>query len=181
MAKKMTKTNFRKNIAGLTEKELVDLLWPIYQKDPFFQNATDLAFADEASATELVATYKKRLDKIFFPTNLNRGFSLKQANDTLKEFAKLTKDPALLGDLQLYFAELGTEFTAMYGDMEERFYTAVGRAYEGAVDFAAEDEALYAAWSQRLEKVYHEAQNIGWGFADHISKVYVRLPWQERE
>lgn len=129
----------------------------------------------------LLEKYKKRLYKIFNPSNIVRsGFSVEKAQQVLSEFADMCTDGRWCGDLSLYFAECATDFTMNFGDIDEKFYDALGDAYRDAVAIAREDEELYKLWKDRLEYIYHEFLGFGWGMEAYITEEYYSLPWIER-
>lgn len=51
----------------------------------------------------------------------------------LSDFADICGGGRWYGDLVLYFAECATDFTMSYGDINEKFYDALGDAYHDAV------------------------------------------------
>lgn len=68
-----------------------------------------------------------------------------------------------------------------YGDINEKFYDALGDVYHDAVAAASEDEELYKLWKDRLEYIYHEFSDFGWGMDDYITGEYYSIPWLEEE
>ena len=132
----------------------------------------------------LLEKYKKRMHKIFNPTDIVRtGFSLESAQMLLSDFSDVcVNDNGIwYGDLALYFAECATEFTMCYGDINEKFYDALGDAYHDAVVNASDDENLYKLWKRRLEQIVHEFSGFGWGMEDFIADEYYSIPWIEED
>ena len=107
------------------------------------------------------------------------GFSLERAKLVLSDFSNICGDSKWYGDLALYFAECATDFTMSYGDIDAKFYDALGDAYHEAVTMASENEELYRSWKDRLEYIYHEFSGFGWGMDDYITGEYYSIPWLE--
>lgn len=82
--------------------------------------------------------------------------------------------------MALYFAECATDFTMSYGDINEKFYDALGDAYHDAISVVSEDEALYKLWKDRLKYIYQEFCGFGWGMDDYITGEYYSIPWIEK-
>lgn len=99
----------------------------------------------------------------------------------LKDFKKVCKNEKLLFDLKLYYAELGTEFTQVYGDIDEPFYDAVCDAFCDVVQEVSKSEELFNEWKERIENLVDNSGGIGWGFSDYIREQYGQIPWVEFE
>ena len=124
----------------------------------------NMRFWGEEYGGTLLEKYKKQLYKIFNPSNIVRtGFSLERAQMVLSDFADICDSGRWYGDLALYFAECATDFTMSYGDINEEFYDALGDAYHDAVVIASKDVELYKLWKDRLEYIFHELSDFGWG------------------
>ena len=80
-------------------------------------------------------------------------------------------------ELKLYFAECGTEFTNMFGDIDEAFYNAVCSAFHDVAAAAAEDERLFLKWGDRLKNIIGDMGGIGWGVYDYMEEEYMIIPW----
>ena len=68
-----------------------------------------------------------------------------------------------------------------YGDIDEKFYDALGDAYHDVIVIASEDEELYELWKDRLEYIMHEFSGFGWGMDDFITGEYYSLPCIEED
>ena len=178
MAKKLTEKALVKKLNAMDKEELAALISDLFKTNKTVEARVSLLFLGEEYGNALLEKYKKQLYKIFFPSNIVRtGFSLERARQILSEFADMCGDGRWYGDFALYFAECATDFTMSYGDINEKFYDALGDAYHDAIAIAGEHEELYHLWKDRLEYIYHEFSGFGWGMDDYITEEYCSLPW----
>lgn len=182
MAKKLTEKALVKKLNTMSQEELVKIISDLFKTNKSVEARLKLIILGDEYGNELLEKYKKQLYKIFNPSNIVRiGFSLERAQMILSDFADICNSGRWYGDLALYFAECATDFTMSYGDINEKFYEALGDAYHDAVAVASEDEKLYKLWKNRLEYIYHEFSGFGWGMDDYITGEYYSIPWIEKD
>lgn len=178
MAKKLTEKALVKKLNTMGQEELIKVISDLFKTNKAAEVRLNLMFLGEEYGNTLLEKYKKQLYKIFNPSNIVRtGFPLETAQMVLSDFADMCGKGRWYGDLALYFAECATDFTMSYGDINEKFYDALGDAYHDAVAIASEDEELYQLWKDRLEYIYHEFSGFGWGMDEFITEEYDSLPW----
>lgn len=179
MAKKLTEASLRKKLKQMDEVSLIQMIIDLYKGGNVAEKAISLSLLGDDYGKELLDQYKKRLYKIFNPTNIVRtGFSLEVAQAVLDDFADVCfGSDRFYGDLALYFAECATDFTMSYGDIDEDFYDALGVAYHDAVVAASNDERIYEMLKDRLRSILVEFAGFGWGMEDYISSEYYSIPW----
>lgn len=182
MKREMTVTVLKKRLAELDRKELEQMLCDIYKNCEQAEQMLNLTLLDENYGRKLLEQYQDKLDKIFFPKDIIRtGFSLSMAKKVLSDFKKVCDNIELISELKLYFVECGTEFTNMYGDIDERFYNVVGNAFHDVIEIVSDDKELFEKWNDRLAGVVSESDGIGWGFHDYLEDEYYCIPWVEEE
>lgn len=184
MAKKLTEMALIKKLDRMNHEEMKKIIVDLYKFNKSVEEGICLQLLGEDYGSALLEKYKKRIHKIFNPTNIVRtGFSLESAQMVLLDFAKVcvNNNERWYGDLALYFTECATEFIMSYGDMNEAFYDALGDAYHDAVVAASDDENLYKLWRIRLEHILHEFLGFGWGMEDFIADEYYSIPWNEED
>ena len=180
MKREMTIPELKKKLAGLDRKELEKMLCDVYKNSEQAEQIMNLALLDETYGDRLLEQYHDRLYKIFFPYDIMRtGFSLSMAKGVVSDFKKICQNIELISELKLYFVECGTEFTNMFGDIDERFYNMVGDAFHDVVKIVSQDKKLFEKWSSRLIAVVQESDGIGWGFHDYLASEYYSIPWEE--
>ncbi len=184
MARKLSEKQLIKKLEKMDKEQLQQTIVDLYKSSAAISDGINMLMQGEAFGKELLEKYKKKLYKVFFPTNFAKaGFSLKTAQDILSEFGDkcVNDDGRWYGDLALYFSECATEFTMSFGDINEKFYEALGNAYHDAVVAASKNENLYLLWKDRLEYIYYELSDFGWGMGSWISGLYYSIPWISEE
>ena len=180
LSKKLTEKSLEKKLHSMGTEELIQIIMSLYRSNTSVEQSINLQIVGDAYGNELLEKYKKRIYKIFNPSNIvRRGFSIDTAQQVLAEFADIcvNDNGKWYGDLALYFAECATDFTMSYGDIDEDFYEVLGDAYHDAIVAAGQDEELYKLWKDRLESILHDFAGFGWGMEDYICEEYYSLPW----
>lgn len=182
MKKEMTIPVLKKKLTGLERKELEQMLCDLYKNCDFAEQRINLRLLDKTYGEKLLKQYQDRMDKIFFPKDIVRsGFSVSMAKGVVSDFRKVCQDAELILELKLYFAECGTEFTNMYGDIDERFYNSICDAFHDVIIAVVGDRDLFEKWDSRLAGIVHDSGGIGWGFHDYLVEEYCNIPWIEEE
>lgn len=182
MPRKLTEKALKKKLQDMDQEALIQLVLDLYQSNKSVEQSINLRLVGEAYGNELLEKYKKKLRKVFDPSNVIRAvFSPQKAQQILSEFAAVCANDSgrWYGDLALYFAECATDFTMDCGDMDEAFYDALTDAYHDAIVAASEHEELYELWKDRLEGIFHNFDGFGWGMGEDIAEEYYSLPWLE--
>ena len=180
MAKKLTDKALAKKLDVMNREELTQIIIELFKTNKHVEERLNMLLLDDEYGEALLEKYKKQVYKIFNPTNIVRtGFSLENAKMVLADFKKVCANERWYGDLALYFAECATDFTMSFGDINEKFYDALGDAYRDAVNIASQDEELYKLWKERFVYVLHEFSGFGWGMDEYIAGEYYSLPWIE--
>lgn len=178
--KKLTEKTLIKKLESMKQEELRKIIADLFKTNKLVEESISLMLLDEEYGNALLEKYKKRMYKIFNPSDIVRsGFSLESAQTILSEFADVcaNNEGRLYGDLALYFAECATDFTMGYGDIDEDFYDALGDAYHDAVIIASDNEELYNLWHTRFENILHQFSGFGWGMDDFIAGEYHSIPF----
>ena len=156
VAKKLTEMALIKKLDRMNHEEMKKIIVDLYKFNKSVEEGICLQLLGEDYGSALLEKYKKRIHKIFNPTNIVRkGFSLESAQMVLLDFAKVcvNNNERWYGDLALYFTECATEFIMSYGDMNEAFYDALGEPFVqtewGDIDptvFIDDDGQAYMYW-----------------------------------
>ena len=74
----------------------------------------------------------------------------------------------------LYYVECGVEFTNLYGDIDELFYSNMESMFADFVMIlnSMENDSFYRRQSKRIRTVFEDTRDIGWGFSDEIARIY---------
>ena len=100
----------------------------------------------------------------------------REARKIITEYKK-TKDVLGTLDLMLAYVEAGNQFICTYGDIDSPFYdslcsmlSAFAKLFEHSDDY---DARPY--FQDRLHALARSAQDIGWGYGDHVYDVVKEL------
>lgn len=183
MAKKeMTQKILKEKLKELDRKDLEKMICNMYKECVAAEQFINVVLLGDEYIDRLLAEYKEKLNKIFFPKDIVRsGFSLRQAKSILKMFKNVCQDPIAVAEMSLYFAECGAEFTNMYGDIDDAFYDALGDALEAAVDEAEINQDFYQENKPRFENIERLIDVLGWGMDEFVDELYSRIPWEEEK
>ena len=128
----MTKLKLKKHLAVLPKEDVMNLVLSLYDASAEAKMYLEMYLTPDYSAP--LEKYKKIIRNEFFPA---RGFSDKPSFATcrkaISDFKKLKADAISLGDLMLYYIELGCEYTMTFGDMWEQYYTTLETNFEKAL------------------------------------------------
>lgn len=123
------------------------------------------------SEYEILAKYKRIIMNEFLP---DKGFGMmryKVARDAIKDFQKISDSPKNIAELMLFYAEVGVEFTNIFGDIDDRFYANIEKAYHEALVFICKN-GLEEVFFEKAKKIRDNARGIGWGFSDNMDDIY---------
>lgn len=182
MKREMTIPELKKKLANLEQKELIQIICCLYKNCDYAEQAINLKMLDQSYGERLLQQYQGRMYKIFFPDDIIRvGFSLSSAKRVVSDFKKVCQDMELIMELELTFAEYGTKFTNIYGDIDTPFYNAVCAAFHDVIKAVSKDKKLFDKWNSRLRGIVDDSAGIGWGFHDYLVIEYINIPWIEDE
>ena len=165
----MTKLKLKKHLAVLPKEDVMSLVLSLYDASTEAKMYLEMYLTPDYSAA--LEKYKKIIRNEFFPA---RGFSDKPSFATcrkaISDFKKLKTDAISLGDLMLYYIELGCEYTMTFGDMWEQYYTTLETNFDKALKHICE-YGLKEYFRQRIESMLNST-NCGWGFSDTLWDMY---------
>lgn len=175
--KKMSKNALAKQLQSRAQPELVDMIMRLYSAIPEAADYLIIELGGEDYELELLAKAKKKVRNEFFPARGLGRLSLSIAKAAIKDFGRVSKNPANYIDLQLYYVECGVEYTNTYGDIDERFYNSMESVYQDVIDMLEnmDDEEMIRRFHDRLRAAVDDTSNIGWGFHDYLTEAYYQV------
>lgn len=81
----------------------------------------------------------------------------------------------------IYYVELGTEFTAMYGDIDGAFYSSMASTFAQAVERIDTSYERVAPYEDRLQSILEEAAQVGWGYPDALMEIYYDMEFRDED
>jgi hypothetical protein len=163
-------TDLKKYLNNKNKEELLQEILTITKNFKEVKEYYNLKINPESEKATL-EKYKKIVNNEFFP---DRGFGKMKysvVSDAIKEFQNLSNLPENIAELMLFYAEIGVEFTNTYGDIDEKFYNNIEKAYDNALEYIQKSN-LESMFKERASKIQYEASDIGWGFGDYMGELY---------
>ena len=169
----MNKTQLKKSLASLPQKELVQLVVDLYGSYPDVKENLDSLFAmdKEAARKDALEKYKAIIRNEYFPAKGREMCRVSVCKKAIADYKKLKPSPVDVADLMVFFVEQGCLFTNQYGDMWESFYTAFENNYRAALDYVFQNE-LEDKFKARLEECVRLTEDCGWGFNDVLGDYF---------
>lgn len=174
---KLKVSELKKHLKSYSNENLIRLIVELSKTSKEAQNFLAAEVQGEAAVAELHEEAKIQIQNEFFPRKGEPKLRLSKAKKAISNFAKFTDDPFLKTDLMLYYVEIGTEFTAAYGDIDGAFYYSLATMFDQVADACNRDERLYQQLSERLEAVVSNARGVGWEYPDNLAESYYSIEW----
>ena len=178
---KVKVTEMKRHLQSYDKKDLIRLIVELSKTSKEAQNYLAAEVQGEAVVAELYEEAKKQIKNEFFPQKGEPKLRLAHAKKAISNFGKLTEDRVLKTDLMLYYVEMGTDFTITYGDMNEPFYNSMASVFHQVVDACNKERSMLWEFGERLDSVYSDAGQVGWGYQDDLAGSYYTLEWPEGE
>ncbi|MBB4824716.1 hypothetical protein HNO89_001940 [Sporosarcina luteola] len=174
---KLKISDLKKQLNELDKKELMNMIIEIHKNNKAVQDYFAVKFSGESAVADLFGQAQKEIQNEFFPDRGHGKLRLSVAKKAISDFKKTTGDEVRTADLMMFYVELGTRFTATYGDIDMPFYNSMLSMYEKVIDSCEKDHALYISLEERLYRVVDMSEGIGWGYHDELCEMYYSLSW----
>ncbi|MEO1769712.1 MULTISPECIES: DUF6155 family protein [Enterococcus] len=175
--KPWTIPQLKKHLKTMDEKQLQQLVVDLYKQSKEVKEIINVAYREEDYEKGIAEEYKEKIYRIFFPKSMSAGFSLPEAKVLLKKGLGICRQPENRIDLQLFFVECGVEFTNMYGDISETFYSAIISVYDKAVTGINKNQKSQAhpGFIKRCMAIYSDSEWMAWGFGEAMVAISFEL------
>ena len=80
----------------------------------------------------------------------------------------------------LYYAEIGVDFTDTFGDIDEKFYNAIVRAYDKALNYIR-DKILKELFIEDADNIRQKTHHMGWGFPINMDDVFYNYFYEDED
>ncbi len=167
----MSKAKLKKELNNLTKEQLVEQILDLYDKNKAVKEFYDF-YLNPVNEKELAEKYKKIIIKEFNVARPERsGLKYSVAKRAIADFRDLHPSPEALADVMLTLPECACEFTYMYGDMEESYYSGAYNNFVAALKFMHKHHLL-DDFKLRAKQCVDWASVCGYGFADDTVSVF---------
>ena len=166
----MSKAKLKKYLSALPKEQVIDIILQLYESSK--EANTWFEFYLEPNSKAELEKYKKAILSQFYRRNGAPKYpSFRECNKLITTFQKLIPDPNAIADLMLYYVEQGCSLTAMFGDYDEPFYTALENNFYKAVKFISSN-GLMSDFSSRMKKMIKSVEFCSWRFTDTLWNIY---------
>ncbi|MDO3410931.1 DUF6155 family protein [Saccharibacillus sp. CPCC 101409] len=170
--KKVTIPAIKKTLKTYDKDALISMMLDCYRMSGDVKNYIHILMNPEETIEELYEKSKSLILQEFFPQRGIAKLKLSNAKKAISDFGKFSDDEVKILDLMIYYVELGVEFTNMYGDIDENFYSSIEKMYKNALKNIQSNQALSKQFNDRLKDIVDNARGIGWGFYDYLAGCY---------
>ena len=172
-------TDLKKQLNRMEKIELINLIGKLYRASQQVQSIIDVELYGESVEGQLITDCKKKIHAAFFGSRL----SLKNARTVISDYKKISRNKENIAELMLYYVECGVEFTNMYGDINEAFYSSIASMFSDFVSALnkLDSDTYYERNADRIKKMCRSTDCIGWGFNEGMMRIYYEIQWHAEE
>lgn len=178
---KLKVTELKKHLKSLDREDLIRLVVELSKTSKEAENYLAAQVQGDTAVEELYKEAKLQIQNEFFPRKGEPKLRLAHAKKAISNFGKFTNDRVLKTDLMLHYVEMGTEFTIAYGDIDGPFYNSLASMFHQVVEACNGEPAMLLQFGERLDSVYSDAGQVGWGYQDSLADSYCSLERFEDE
>ncbi|MCC6725749.1 MAG: hypothetical protein IT258_14665 [Saprospiraceae bacterium] len=172
MSGKLSQRQFEKQIAQLTQEELVAELSKLFKKFKDVQHYYQMELGEKDGRNVVLDEYKKSVKSQFYAASGNpKNPKASQLRRILSDFKNMAVFQTDLVSLILYRVECAVDFTNDVGDIDSVFYESAANAFAQATKII-EAEKLQAQFAERCEDIVVQSSGIGWGFHDDLKEIH---------
>ena len=161
---------YAKKLNAMDKAKSIFILCKLYKAYRQFKVILDVELCGASAEIPIIESCRKNIHVAFF----GRQLSLKNARAVISDFRKAAQNKESIADLMLYYVECGVEFTNLYGNIDECFYSSLESMFADFVMLlnSMENDSFYCGQSKRIRAVFEDTRNIGWGFSDEMARIY---------
>ena len=154
-------------VAALSPVALIALVGDLYRASPENRRFLHTRFlGPDAEITK----YRTLVRDAVSPDGFSRQpIRIGEAQRLIRHYRHATHDLPGTLDLLLTFVEAGAEQAVDLGHGDERYFVALERALDDAVQLAERLSATaHLQFVARVRQLAHRASDVGWGFGDYV-------------
>lgn len=130
---------------------------------------------------DVLAPYKAVISRSICP-DLMRGqsVSLSKAKKAIADYKKAIGVSVGLAELSIFYCEEAFSFVESCGFEDERYFIALIRMYDQAVQYVLDLPAAERyAFAERLGRLRSRARPVGWGVDDQLNTIWYEASLEE--
>lgn len=126
------------------------------------------------SENELLEKYKRIIKNEFFPDRGYGSMKYSVVNKAIRDFKKISNNVRNIADLMIYYPEIGVKFANIFGDIDEKFYRNIEKAYMEALEFIFKND-LEEEFKVKAKEIMEATDGIAWEFNDNMIEIYYQF------
>ena len=120
----------------------------------------------ESGINETLEYYKKKINEAFGDDKIK----LIEAKRAISDFRKISKNPAYIIELMIFYVEKGIDIENEFGDLYESFYASMESVFENIVKMLNENPQFIQQYREKLEIIVDRSAE-GWGHKDSLTDI----------
>ena len=169
----MTPAQYKKLIQSLPREQVEEHLFTLFGDAKVFRDLEN-TFWDKGANGKLLEQLQKKLSQVFW----KNSFSLGECRSVLKAYTEKTTDRSTLALMHLAFASEAAQLSASVGDFDSSFYTALVKAAEKYLEYAATDPEFFRKHEEDFQDLIDTCGEFGYGVADELEMRFDGLQFE---
>ncbi len=176
--KKPAWSDLKRHLTDLDQPALLGLI-----RDLYAVNKNNQAFlhARFAIGEEVLGPYKATIARWVCPDVMsNQDISISKAKRAISDYKKAVERPEGIAELATFYCESCATFLGFCCVDYEEYFNALVCMFEQALKaIIVLEPSQRSAFVERLERVWSEGQNWGWGVGDDMGDLMVKYGFTE--
>lgn len=168
----MSKNEVKKYLKGLDHESLQKMILDLYSISKEAKDYLEYSINpnDHAKYVEI----RDLIDREFVETYRYRRLKFTKCKNAISYFKKLDPVPEMIAELMVYMVEKATRTASIWGNAEPSFIDSLASNYNSAGRFLVANN-LQEKYSKRMDMLYHEIDNFGYGAYMLMSDVHNQM------
>lgn len=180
MKRAITLPNLKKYLKEMDRNDLEKLIYEMYKEYSTVQQIINVEFLGREYEVQLFEEYDKKLQKIFYPSNIVvTGFSPVAAKNVLKDFLSICKDEELKTKAKLNYVIYGVDLINTYGGANDKLYNHIIDYFYEVAEYASVNKEFFEENNAKMEEIVSVSNDFGYGIGDCLSDAYDTIVWVE--
>ena len=124
----------------------------------------------ESGINETLEYYKKKINEALGDDRIK----LIEAKKAISDFRKISKNPAHIIELMIFYVEKGIDIENEFGDLYESFYASIESVFENIVKMLNANPQFIPVYRKRLMIIVDRSAE-GWGHRDCLTDILQTL------
>ncbi len=169
----MSKSKLKKELAGMTQDQIADLMMQVYEASKEAKAWLDFYLTPDIEA--LSEKYRKQIHlKCYGRSGKARRPKMRDCNQLIKTFSLIVQDATPISDLMLYFMEEITRVASAKGRYSESYFRTLTGQFKKTLEYL-ESNGLLEYNLPRIRKIIGLAESVSRYLANEYEDVVSEL------